>query len=44
MAGRADDLVTKNIRHFPPKEYAGVQIVRIRAFLRVLEQTARHDT
>jgi uncharacterized protein len=44
VAGRADYLVTKNIRHFPPKEYAGVKIVRIRAFLRVLEQTARLDT
>jgi len=44
VAGSADYLVTKNIRHFPPKEYAGVKIVRIRTFLRVLEQTARHDT
>ena len=44
VAGSADYLVTKNIRHFPPKEYAGVKIVRIRAFLRVLEQTARQDT
>jgi uncharacterized protein len=44
VAGSADYLVTKNIRHFPPKEYAGVKIVRIRAFLRVLEQTARHET
>jgi len=38
VAGGADYLVTKNIRHFPPKEYAGVKIVRIRAFLRALEQ------
>jgi putative PIN family toxin of toxin-antitoxin system len=41
VAGSADYLVTKNIRHFPPKEYAGVRIVRIREFLRVLEQRAR---
>jgi putative PIN family toxin of toxin-antitoxin system len=38
VAGNADYLVTKNIRHFPPKVYAGVKIVRIRAFLQVLEQ------
>ena len=43
VAGGADYLVTKNIRHFPLMEYAGVKIVRIRAFLRVLEQIAnRH--
>lgn len=41
VAGDADYLVTKNIRHFPPKEYAGVKIVRIREFLRVLEQMAK---
>jgi putative PIN family toxin of toxin-antitoxin system len=41
VAGGADYLVTKNIRHFPPKEYTGVKIVRIREFLRVLEQIAR---
>ena len=43
VAGCADYLVTKNIRHFPPKEYAGVKIVRIRAFLRVLEQIAKRN-
>jgi putative PIN family toxin of toxin-antitoxin system len=43
VAGGADYLVTKNIRHFPPREYAGVKIVRIRAFLQVLEQTARRN-
>jgi uncharacterized protein len=43
VAGGADYLVTKNIRHFPPKEYAGVKIVRIRAFLRALEQTVRRN-
>jgi putative PIN family toxin of toxin-antitoxin system len=36
--GKADYLVTKNIRHFPPKKYQGVKIVRIRAFLDVLEK------
>lgn len=36
--GKADYLVTKNIRHFPPQEYAGVKIVRIRKFLEVLER------
>ena len=41
VAGGADYLVTKNIRHFPPKVYAGVKIVRIRAFLQVLEQIAK---
>ena len=39
VAGRAEYLVTKNLRHFPPKEYAQVQIVRVREFLQVLEQT-----
>jgi hypothetical protein len=38
VAGKADYLVTKNIRHFPPKEYAGVKIVQIRKFLKVLEK------
>ena len=38
VAGKADYLVTKNIRHFPPKEYANVKIVRIREFLKVLEK------
>jgi putative PIN family toxin of toxin-antitoxin system len=41
VVGGADYLVTKNIRHFPPKEYAGVKIVRIRAFLQVLEQIGK---
>lgn len=43
VAGGADYLVTKNIRHFPLKEYAGVKIVRVRAFLRALEQTVRRN-
>jgi putative PIN family toxin of toxin-antitoxin system len=38
VAGNADYLVTKNIRHFPPKKYANVKIVRIREFLRALER------
>jgi putative PIN family toxin of toxin-antitoxin system len=38
VAGGADYLVTKNIRHFPPKVYDEVKIVRIREFLQVLEQ------
>lgn len=44
VAGNADYLVTKNIRHFPPKEYANVKIVRIRQFLKVLEkiEKSRH--
>ena len=38
VAGNADYLVTKNIRHFPRKEYSGIKIVRIREFLKVLEE------
>ena len=38
IAGNADYLVTKNIRHFPPKEYVNVKIVRISRFLKVLEE------
>ena len=41
VAGNADYLVTKNIRHFPPKEYQGIKIVRIRKFLSVLETIER---
>ena len=40
VSGRADYLVTKNIKHFPYKEYAGIKIVRIRTFLDVLEKMA----
>jgi putative PIN family toxin of toxin-antitoxin system len=43
VEGRADYLVTKNIRHFPAKEYRGVKIVRIRKFLSVLEKNAQSD-
>ncbi|MCK4760818.1 MAG: putative toxin-antitoxin system toxin component, PIN family [Candidatus Aminicenantes bacterium] len=38
VAGNADYLVTKNIRHFPPKEYRNVKIVRVRKFLEALEK------
>jgi predicted nucleic acid-binding protein len=38
VAGKADYLVTKNIRHFPPKGYAGVKIVQVRKFLKALEK------
>lgn len=37
VAGNADYLVTKNIKHFPYKTYQGVQIVKISKFLKVLE-------
>ena len=39
VEGYADYLVTKNIRHFPPKEYQEVKIVRVRKFLKALEKT-----
>lgn len=38
VSGKADYLVTKNIRHFPNKEYGGVKIVRVRQFLEALEK------
>ena len=38
VAGHADYLVTKNIRHFPYKTYEQVKIVRIKTFLDVLER------
>jgi putative PIN family toxin of toxin-antitoxin system len=37
VAGHADYLVTKNIRHFPIKKYEQVKIVRIKEFLGALE-------
>jgi putative PIN family toxin of toxin-antitoxin system len=37
VAGNADFLVTKNIRHFPYKIYGDVKIVRIKKFLDTLE-------
>lgn len=44
VEGNADFLVTKNIRHFPRKEYRGVYIVRISNFLKVLEKTEQTYT
>ena len=41
VEGKADYLVTKNIRHFPSKEYQSVKIVRVRTFLEVLEKIER---
>ena len=41
VAGKADYLVTKNIRHFPFKEYEGIKIIRIRRFLQVLERSEK---
>lgn len=41
VSGKADYLVTKNIRHFPPKRYEEVKIVRIRKFLQVLEKAEK---
>lgn len=38
VAGQAEYLVTKNIRHFPYKTYKQVHIIRIRKFLDVLER------
>ncbi|MCZ6675962.1 MAG: putative toxin-antitoxin system toxin component, PIN family [Candidatus Poribacteria bacterium] len=43
VEGKADYLVTKNIRHFPPKEYQGIKIVRIRKFLDILEKMEKYD-
>jgi putative PIN family toxin of toxin-antitoxin system len=40
IAGGADFLVTKNLKHFPPKSYQGVKIVKVSAFLRELEKIA----
>ncbi|MBC8231350.1 putative toxin-antitoxin system toxin component, PIN family [bacterium] len=40
VAGNADYLVTKNIRHFPHKTYGKIKIVRIKKFLNVLEKLA----
>lgn len=37
VVGQAAYLITKNIRHFPYKNYQNVQIVKISKFLKVLE-------
>jgi putative PIN family toxin of toxin-antitoxin system len=42
VEGKADYLVTKNIRHFPLFEYMGVKIVRVRNFLEALEKIELH--
>jgi predicted nucleic acid-binding protein len=41
MTGKADFLVTKNLKHFPKKSYQGIKIVKVSAFLRELERAAR---
>jgi len=38
VAASADFIVTKNIRHFPKKEYRGIHIIKIRDFLKILEK------
>jgi len=40
MTGKADFLVTKNLKHFPKKSYQGIKIVKVSAFLRELEKIA----
>ncbi len=39
VTGSADYLVTKNIRHFPAREFGGVHVVRIKEFLYALEKS-----
>ena len=43
VTGHADYLVTKNIRHFPHKEFEHVRIGRIGEFLGVLEALAESE-
>ncbi len=38
VAGNADYLVTKNIKHFPIKKYEKIRIIKISKFLTVLEK------
>lgn len=38
IAGAADFLVTKNLKHFPKKIYEGIRIVKVSAFLSELEK------
>jgi len=38
VAANATYIVTKNIKHFPLKEYKGIKIVKIKDFLPVIEQ------
>ncbi len=39
LAGGADFLVTKNLKHFPRKSYQGVRIINVAAFLKELEKS-----
>ena len=38
IAGGADFLVTKNLKHFPHKSYQGVRLVNVATFLKELEK------
>lgn len=38
IAGNADFLVTKNLKHFPSKRYQNVRIVKVSTFLTELEK------
>jgi putative PIN family toxin of toxin-antitoxin system len=38
VTGQAEYLVTKNTKHFPPKIYQGVRIVKVSKFLEELEK------
>lgn len=38
IAGGADFLVTKNLKHFPRKSYQGIRIVNVATFLKELEK------
>ncbi len=38
IAGSADFLVTKNLKHFPRKSYQGIRIVNVATFLKELEK------
>ena len=40
MVGGANFLVTKNLKHFPRKHYAGVRIVNVATFLTELEKAS----
>ena len=38
VAGAADFLVTKNLKHFPYKSFQGVRIVKVATFLKEMEK------
>jgi putative PIN family toxin of toxin-antitoxin system len=42
VAGQADFLVTKNLKHFPHKSYDGVRIVNVATFLKEIEKVFPH--